>query len=351
MARILPYLGYGTPDRLHVLARAVRGSGPRTPGPGDSAWRNALNMMRRLRPAPMRHARLRAAVGATSYELAADDEGFIRAWLDLPTPLRAGGRIPVSLVLLDAVDDDPPEAIHQETCEAIVPHLEAELGVISDIDDTIIQSHVTDFVRAARTVLLGNARTRLPFPGVSAFYRALERGRKATNPFFFVSSSPWNLHDVIAEFMTLQGIPAGPLLLRDWDLGPSLLRGSGHHGHKGAQVREILAAYPTLPFILIGDSGEQDPEIYRAVVHDHPERILAVYIRDVSPAPARDAAIGALSEEVQQAGSTLILAEHTLAAARHAASRGWIAASALEEVEGDRQSDEGWAPGKVSTPG
>jgi len=351
MSRIVPYLGYGTPERLLVLARAVRGSGPRTPGPSDSAWRNALNMLRRLRPDPIPRARVRAAVGATSFDLAADEEGFVRAWVALPTPLRAGGLVPITFALLDAVDEAPSAPIVQATGESLVPHHEAELGVISDIDDTIIQSHVTDFVRAARTVLLGNARTRLPFPGVAAFYRALGGGGTAGNPIFFVSSSPWNLHDVIAEFMTLQGIPAGPLLLRDWDLGLSLVRRSGHHGHKGAQVREILAAYPTLPFILIGDSGEQDPEIYREVVRDHPDRILAVYIRDVTPDPARDAAIGALVEEVHKAGSTLILAEHTLAAAQHAAAQGWIEASALEEVEGDRASDEGRAPGKVATPG
>lgn len=350
MSRIVPYLGYGTPERLLVLARAVRGAGPRTLGASDPAWRNALNMLRRLRPDPIPHASVRASVGASSFELEADDEGFVRAWVELPTPLRAGGRVPITLALPDATGEEPTAPVIQATGEAIVPHREAAFGVISDIDDTIIQSHVTDFVRAARTVLLGNARTRLPFPGVAAFYRALAGGGHGGNPFFFVSSSPWNLHDMIAEFMTLQGIPAGPLLLRDWDLGLSLVRRSAHHGHKGGQVREILAAYPSLPFILIGDSGEQDPEIYRTVVHDHPDRILAVYIRDVSPEPARDAAIGALVEEVHKAGSTLILAEHTLVAARHAASRGWVDASALEEVEGDRESDEGRAPGKVPAP-
>src|SRR5205085_9087259 len=87
----------------------------------------------------------------------------------------------------------------------------AAFGVISDLDDTVIQSRVANFLQAVRTVMLGNARTRLPFPGVAAFYDALEKGKdgKRSNPIFYVSSSPWNLHDLISEFIRLQEIPEG----------------------------------------------------------------------------------------------------------------------------------------------
>jgi len=94
----------------------------------------------------------------------------------------------------------------------LVPSGAATFGVISDLDDTVIQSRITSFLHAVRTVMLGNARTRLPFPGVSAFYQALERGGDGarTNPIFYVSSSPWNIHDIIADFMDIQRIPRGP---------------------------------------------------------------------------------------------------------------------------------------------
>ncbi|CAA9301719.1 MAG: FIG00580225: hypothetical protein, partial [uncultured Gemmatimonadaceae bacterium] len=249
-------------------------------------------------------------------------------------------------------------AAARATAQLLVPGPAAGFGVISDIDDTVIQSHVTDFLRAARTVLLENARTRLPFPGVSAFYRALARGtaahggaHAAPNPIFYVSSSPWNLHDMIADFMAVQRIPVGPLLLRDWDIDRGMLGTGRHHGHKSALVREIFDAYPTLPFILVGDSGEQDPEIYRAVVHDYPGRVLAVYIRNVTPGADRTAAIRLLADEVHAAGSTLVLADDTMAAARHAAERGWIDPAALPAVAEDKREDEGTAPGKEPAPG
>jgi phosphatidate phosphatase APP1 len=232
----------------------------------------------------------------------------------------------------------------------LLPPATAAFGVISDMDDTVLQSRVTNFLRAARLLLLENARTRLPFPGVAAFYRALVAGTGggAGNPIFYVSSSPWNIYDVIADFLEAQEIPAGPLLLRDWDL-----RGMGgrHHRHKSQHIAEILETYPGLPFVLVGDSGQEDPEIYSAIVREHPGRILAIYIRDVSKDPVRIAAIGALADQVREGGTPLVLADDTLAAARHAAEHGWIREDALGEVGEEKRADEGTSGAKVETPG
>ena len=169
----------------------------------------------------------------------------------------------------------------------LVPHKAAQFGVISDIDDTVVQTDVTRWLRVLGAVLFGNAHTRLPFRGVAAFYRALEAGVSADgaqrlNPLFYVSSSPWNLYDLLLEFLTLSNIPLGPLNLRAWRGGTSELLPSGHGAFKQAEIRRILDTFPDLPFILIGDSGEEDPEIYGEIVSAYPGRILAVYIRNVS---------------------------------------------------------------------
>jgi phosphatidate phosphatase APP1 len=231
----------------------------------------------------------------------------------------------------------------------LIPAATAVYGIISDMDDTVLQSEVTSFIRAASMVLLENARTRLPFAGVAAFYRALELGPVGggKNPIFYVSSSPWNLYDVIAGFLEAERIPAGPLLLRDWDLGPSLFR---NVGHKTRLIREILETFSTLPFILIGDGGQEDPEIYAEIVAAHPKRILAVYIRSVDPHPERSAAIRRLTEGVVAAGSTLVLADDTLTIASHAAAHGWVPEAALPEIRGEKQADEGRG-GKEDVPG
>lgn len=342
---IVGYRGYGAGNRALVLARAMQDEGIAAPDPAASRWRNLIHALKRLESDPLPFAALRARVAGAELTLRADDEGFVRSWVELPSPLAPGGWQPVELELAH-----PELPAAPGRAELLVPAPRSRFGVVSDMDDTVLQSQVTDFVRAAGTVLLENARTRLPFPGVAAFYRALAAGAEGSpgNPIFYVSNSPWNLYDVIADFLAAQQIPLGPLLLRDWDLGLGLRR---QPPHKPVAIAEILETYPDLPFILVGDSGQEDPEIYGAVVRDYPGRIPAVYIRKVRRHPEREAAIRRLAEEVVAAGSALVLADDTLTAARHAAEHGWISAAALDEIGGEKREDEGTAAGKAPAPG
>jgi phosphatidate phosphatase APP1 len=332
---VAPYRGYGRPGRILVLARVLEDEGLAEPDVRHGKTRNLLAMLKRLESDPLPRARVRVSLPGSERELLADDEGFVRAWLDADPGAGADSWSTVKLDLIHSRQGAGPGAV----APILLPPDTAAYGVISDMDDTVLQSEVTSFLRAARMVLLENARTRLPFAGVAAFYRALREGRGgAGNPIFYVSSSPWNLYDVISGFLEAQEIPAGPLLLRDWDLSRSLLRSDPH---KTTHIREILETYPTLPFILVGDSTQKDPEIYAHAVAAHPGRILAVYIRSVEPHPERAAAIERLAEEVKAAGSTLVLADDTLTVASHAAAHGWIRPEMLPEIGGEKREDEG----------
>ena len=204
-----------------------------------------------------------------------------------------------------------------------------------------------------RTTRLGNARTRLPFPGVAAFYQALERGGDGArlNPIFYVSSSPWNIHDIIADFMDIQRIPRGPINLRDWDIVLSALTSSRLGNFKEPVIREILDLYPSLRFILIGDNSQKDPEIYRVILDRYPGRILAIYIRNVDVNPERSASVQALAKEVLAAGSTLVLADDSYAAAQHAVEQGWITQESLPAIREEKRADEGTTGEKADVPG
>jgi phosphatidate phosphatase APP1 len=341
---VVGYRSYAGEGRLLILGRVLEHEGLATPEPSHSKLRNLLGMLKRLESDPLPFAKVRAQVAGYERELTADDEGFLREWLNVES-LQPAGWGSVELEVLN-----PPNGrAARGEAPFLVPPASASFGVISDMDDTVLQSQVSHFIRAARMVLLENARTRLPFPGVAAFYRALEAGPSgsAHSPIFYLSGSPWNLYDVISDFLEAQGIPAGPLLLRDWDLGPSLLRTAGH---KTTHLREILDTYPSLPFILVGDSTQEDPEIYSQIVAAYPGRILAVYIRNVLAHPERSSQIRKLAERVAAAGSTLVLADDTLAAARHAAAHGWIRNETLTGIGQEKRSDEG-AGGKEESPG
>lgn len=348
---LLAYRGYGSPARAHVYGRALEVRNVSASTDADSTLRNLLNTYRRAESDPLPFARVTMEYAGTSTTMNADDEGFFGGWIDLPQPVATDeewNEYEVSLVS----PTRPGVGTVMAKAEILVPPSTARFGVISDIDDTVIQSRVSNFLQAARTVMLGNARTRLPFPGVAAFYRALRNGAggEEKNPVYYVSSSPWNIYDVIAEFMDIQEIPRGPLLLRDWDIGWGSLASSRHFDHKGVAIRNIMQLYPATQFILIGDTSQHDPEIYRQIVAEFPNRVKAIYIRDVSLNEERSASVKKLAEEVLATGSTLVLAEDTLGAAKHAAEHGWITKDALPEVGEEKRADEGRDNSKVPAP-
>ena len=164
----------------------------------------------------------------------------------------------------------------------IAPGTDNHWGIISDIDDTVVETGATDFVRNWRRVLVERPQDRLAVPGASSLYKMIARDHVApARPFFYVSSSPWNLYGFIAEFMELNGIPHGPMFLKDYGIDAGQLIRKSHDRHKLQAIETVLAFYPRLRFLLIGDNGQRDVSVYAKVVDDFPDRVAAVFIRDV----------------------------------------------------------------------
>ena len=352
---ILAYRGYGNAVRAHVYGRVIEKRDIGASTDTDSVLKNLFNTYRRADSDPLPFAKVKIEYAGSTLEMKADNEGFFGGWIDLEKPLTANDEwreYKVELIPRVAADPAVAPLPVKGSGEVLSATAATRFAVVSDLDDTVIQSRVSNFLQAARTVMLGNARTRLPFPGVAAFYEALRNGATGDekNPIFYVSSSPWNIYDVIAEFMDLQKIPKGPLVLRDWDIGWSSLSSARHFEHKTSVIRDLMQLYPALEFILIGDSGQHDPEIYRQIVSEFPKRVRAIYIRDVTRTVERSASIQRLAAEVLAANSTLVLAEDTLGAASHAAEHGWISKDALPGVREEKRADEGKDDSKVATP-
>jgi phosphatidate phosphatase APP1 len=320
---ILPYLGYGTPRRLTVCGRVLEDEGFLPSADTDTRWRNLVHFYKRLESDEVPAARLRASFLGMKKETTTDAEGYFKLALEPRGRIGPGEWQEVELELL------APEAANA-TARVLVPSPRARFGVISDIDDTIVWSNVTNKLKMVLNVALSNARTRKPFKGVAAFYRALHAG---VNPLFYVSKSPWNLYEPLVEYLEVQGLPLGPLMLRDFGL-------RREKQHKEKAIGDILATYPKLKFILIGDSGEQDPEIYADMVRRYPQRIRAIYIRSVNPDPTRIAAVERLVEEVAKTGCQLVLAPDSEFAAAHAAAEGLIQASDLRAVRSEKIAEE-----------
>ncbi|MEW4923991.1 phosphatase domain-containing protein [Algibacter sp. 2305UL17-15] len=168
--------------------------------------------------------------------------------------------------------------------EMLIPSKKASFGVISDIDDTILHTGLTSTLkwRVLINTLLTSADKRLPLEGAPEFYHLLHRGKKedGANPIFYVSHSPWNLYRYLEFFLKKNNFPKGPIILRNFPR-PFKKKIEKEKPAKQREILNLLKTYPDLKFILIGDSGEHDPDIYMEIATQYPDRILAIYLRSV----------------------------------------------------------------------
>lgn len=336
---ISPFYGYGNTSSVIIAGRLLEKKGIARSDEDTTIWANVFTMLKRYESDEIPNARIQAVFQDQKKTVTTDSEGYFEVEFPMKEkPKAAQIWYTVEFTLLDKITETQEEV--KAKGEIMIPPENAQFGVISDVDDTILISQSTDFMQKAKLTFLHNAKTRKPFEGVSAFYKALQSGRdrKDYNPIFYISSSSWNLYDLLVHFCEVNKVPKGPFLLRDIGINKRKFVKSGHMDHKLEQINRLFDLYPDLPFILIGDSGQKDAEIYEKIAQSYPEKILAIYMRDVSEAQQRDASVEAIKKRLQ---IPLLLCNHTDDAARHAAKQGWISTESIKEINQERVNDEG----------
>jgi len=302
---VSPYRGFGRDHEMFVRGRVLREHRITRATEPEPLWRNLLNTYLRFESDEIAGAKVRASYRDAVVESVSDEEGHFQIRLE-PREL-------AEHMLWHEVAIELPDHGTSAIANVVLPSPAAEFAVISDIDDTIVRTGATSLLTTIRSVI-NNAAARLPFEGIADFYRALHRDR---NPIFYVSSSPWNLYELFDDFMKINGIPPGPMFLQDWGLDRERLVMLPHEQHKLAQIQLLVEHYPQLRFILIGDSGQHDPEIYLQVIQSRPERIAAAFIRDVTHDP-RDAAVARIADEARAAGVEMVYVQDSTDAMNHA---------------------------------
>jgi phosphatidate phosphatase APP1 len=171
-----------------------------------------------------------------------------------------------------------------ETAELLKPY-DSKVGIISDIDDTFLISHSNNFFKKLYVMLLKNINKRKIFDDVVKHYQHLsiagQDSGKASNSFFFVSSSEWNLYGFINDFAEMHGLPKAVIKLKKIKTGITdfLFTGRGSHDHKFEKIKDIISFYPNLQYVLVGDDSQKDAYIYERVCKIFPKNVKAVYLR------------------------------------------------------------------------
>lgn len=207
-----------------------------------------------------------------------------------------------------------------------VPHI-TQYGFISDIDDTVLVSHSATTGKRLRVLFTRNPRSRKTFSDVVKYYQLLSRAHteeRIPNPFFYVSSSEWNLYHYLIEFFSHNGLPQGVFLLNEIKQWYQLLvTGKTKHQGKLIKVARILQVFPNQRFVLLGDNSQRDPEIYAAVANKYPDRIVAIYLRNISR--KKESATLALMQSVERKDIHTCIFNHTDEAIAHSRAIGLIA--------------------------
>ena len=309
--RIEPYFAPGSADEAVVRGRVLDDPPLSEATEGEGVGAAVRRTLRGFTTDELPGVPLKVTVAGTTVDTVTDDEGYFLTRLR-PDPARLARPWTSGTVEL-AGEYRGLTGPHTTPLEVLVPGPGARFGIISDIDDTVLETGVQRVGHMIRQTITGSALTRTPFPGAPDLYRDLAA---EANPVFYVSSSPWNLHAFLVAFLRHRGFPMGPVMLRD------LLGTAAGREQKTGRIREILDLHPQLPFVLIGDSGEKDPEIYADIVRAYPGRILAAYIREVRLDPG-DGRVEKVSEAWDKE-VPFVLAADSDAVRRHATDLGLL---------------------------
>ena len=317
---IIPFGGYANDKMIHAQARVLEDEGI-THDEKHKFLRNLYNSYKRFESDEIENAKVQVTFGNAKTELISDKEGYI--YLDtqhnLKIPDNKTNWISINYKL--KIDNKPEFEIDDLILK---PSPKASFGVISDLDDTVIDTGISSFLKWKVIVntFFKNSDHRYPLTGVKEFYQQLHVGKngKGENPFFYLSNSPWNIYDYLQRFLSKHNFPKGVLLLRDIGL-ENKRRASFLEGNKYIKIKHILETYPKMKFILIGDAADIDSKIYIEIARKFEAQVLSIYIRTVN-SKRKMKRVEKLIENTTDV--KVILIENTEKAVLHAKENGYI---------------------------
>ncbi len=263
---IVPYTGYGAPGWVRVMARVLLA---RIPPPRRRKRAAKLRGWRSFTTLPVKNATVVIEAGGNRHEAVADRSGFIDCVVD--SDLASGwGVIRLST--------DGAESV-QAPMRIVDPAV--EFGVLSDVDDTVMVTALPRPLLAAWNTFVLDEHARMAVPGMAVLYERLVN-EHAGAPVFYLSTGAWNVAPTLTRFLSRHLYPAGPLLLTNW--GPTTDRWFRNGSeHKRATLVRLAREFPRIRWLLIGDDGQHDKEIYGEFAAAHPDNVAAVAIRHLSP--------------------------------------------------------------------
>ena len=283
--QIITFKSYGTDSHFYMRGRALEDETIKLEQKG--LFGLLINSWKRFETDEIKHASLKVNLpNGQTLEVTTDDHGYFKIdekVTGLSSLSNTDGWLNFEISYNEMLIKRNIQNGNRFPGELLIPSTKVDYGVISDIDDTIIHTGVVSTLkwRVLLNSIFKSAASRIPLEGAAEFYHKLHQGISGTNanPIFYVSHSPWNLYRYLEYFLKQNDFPKGPILLRSFK--DIFRKKPGDQPQKHIEIVNILKTYPNLKFVLIGDSGEKDADIYLDVTKEFPGQVAAIYLRSV----------------------------------------------------------------------
>jgi len=279
------YHGYGHTHNLVVYGHVFKRKAKTSQGFSDSFFVNTVHLLKLFVLKPYPFVKVRLHFHGQMIEQTTEYDGFFKFEWDASKTVGELEKVAAGWhdVRVEALNEHA-EVLTEGMGKIYVPHI-TQYAFISDVDDTVMVSHSATVLRRLRSLLFKNPRTRRTFKAAQKHYQLLALSHTEVNqpnPFFYVSSSEWNLYDYLVEMFRFNKLPDGVFLLNQIKRWKSFFK-TGKTGHEGKLLRvmRILDAFPNQKFVFFGDNSQQDPEIYTTIAVKYPKNIAAIYIRNI----------------------------------------------------------------------
>jgi phosphatidate phosphatase APP1 len=267
---VIPYTGYGAPGWVRALGRVMLTREPRTRRPTVRGWRSFTSVA-------VNFVDVIITVGGIEHRVRADRGGVID--MRVPSTLAPGWH-----TITMRSDDPDGEDLPAAEAPVYIHDPASGFGIISDIDDTIMVTALPRPFLAAWNTFVLDEHARGATPGMAVLYDRLIRNHPGS-PVLYLSTGAWNVAPTLSRFLTRNLYPAGPLLLTDWGPTHDRLFRSGRQ-HKVDSLHRLAEEFPDVKWLLVGDDGQHDEEIYGEFALARPEAVRAVCIRQLSAGEA-----------------------------------------------------------------
>ena len=282
--RIIPHIGYGGDGFVRVFARVVLSRDRNEPAPEEvpdeqdptyGGMRSPFTKARGWRAfvtTPAMDVPVAVRIGDAVFHARSDRSGHVDAtFVGAKLPRLEPGWHQVDLEIQNA---------QSAAADILVVDPRQRFGLVSDIDDTVISTHLPRMMLAAYNTFVRHEGTRHVVMGMAPMYRALLEEHPQA-PVVYVSTGAWNTAPTLARFLRTQGFPLGPLMLTDWGPTNTGWFRSGQE-HKRASLDRLAHDFPNVRWLLVGDDGQHDPKIYQDFAAARPEVVRAIAIRELT---------------------------------------------------------------------